>query len=179
MTTTTDQPENAKGLETDKAMDTDDVLKQADKLSRADNRTIQNYFFIIVLGMFMVLFFLQWRQNSASPDKLITILESNSKANSENLKLATDSLKVQEKSLDKITEFAIRVPMEHSAALTEIKVNGETLSEMKTEQAELRSAVKANTEAVQKNTEAVARLISAIEVKIDGTPKNQPAPPMN
>jgi len=157
-------------IEADGDMDTADLLKQADKVANAKSNVVLNYVMIAVLSLFVATSFLQWRQNSSAPDKLIEIMGQSVKAN-------TDSLKVQEQSLAKIQEFSIRVPMEHASALTKIESNGTTLSQMKTEQAELRAAVKANTEAVQANTQAVAKLISAIEVKIDGLPKNQPTPP--
>jgi septal ring factor EnvC (AmiA/AmiB activator) len=160
----------ANGLESGNEMDTADLLKQADKVANAKPNVLQNYIVIAVLALFGVMFFFQWRQNSSSPDKLITIMERSVQAN-------TDSLKVQEQSLEKIQEFSIRVPMEHANALTKIEVNGQTLSQMKTEQAELRAAVKSNTEAVQANTAAVASLIEAMKARIESLPKNQPTPP--
>jgi len=166
----TDNQTNAPQLETDEPMDTDDVLKQANKIANSTSDVVLKWILLGILVLFGVVVFLMLRQNMNAPDKMITIMEQSVKAN-------TDSLKVQEQSLAKIQEFSIRVPMEHANALTKIEQNGTTLSQMQTEQAELRAAVKANTEAVQANTQAVAKLISAIEVKIDGLPKNQQPPP--
>jgi len=58
--------------------------------------------------------------------------------------------------------------------LAKIDQNGTTLGEMRSEQAELRAAVKSNTEAVQANTEAVGKLIKVIELRIGQDPNGQP-----
>ena len=162
----TDQP-NASGLETDEeTMDTADLLKQADKMANAKPNILQNYIVIGVLTLFGVLFFIQWRQNSSTPDRLITILEKNAET-------TTASLKVQEASLAKIQEFSIRVPMEHASADRKLDENAQSIGQMRTEQSELRAAVKANTEAVQANTKAVAELIEAMKTKMELlSPKN-------
>ena len=157
----------AERLETDDCMDTNDLLRQADKMANARPNILQNYIVIAILCLFGVMFFFQWRQNSASPDKLISIMEKSVQAN-------TDSLKVQEQSLAKIQEFSIQVPMEHADAARKIDSNGVVLGQMRTEQSELRMAIKANSEAIQKNTEAVARLIGAIEQKTGLDPNVQP-----
>lgn len=152
-------------------MDTADLIKQADKVANAKSNVIQNYIVIGVLTLFGALFFVQWRQNSSTPDRLISILEKNSET-------TAASLKVQEASLSKIQEFSIRVPMEHASAERKIDDNAQSLGQMRTEQSELRAAVKANTEAVQANTKAVAELIEAMKAKMELlTPKNQPMPP--
>jgi len=167
---TDNQPKSTE-VETDESMDTADLLKQADKMANAKPGILQNYIVIGVLTLFGVLFFIQWRQNSSTPDRLISILEKNAET-------TTASLKVQEASLAKIQEFSIRVPMEHASADRKLDDNAASISQMRTEQSELRAAVKANTEAVQANTKAVAELIDAMKAKLEIlTPKNQPMPP--
>jgi hypothetical protein len=166
----TDQPKSTE-VETDEKMDTADLLKQADKMANAKPNILQNYIVIGVLTLFGVLFFIQWRQNSATPDRLISILEKNAET-------TTASLKVQEASLAKIQEFSIRVPIEHANSDRKLDDNAASIGQMRTEQSELRAAVKANTEAVQANTKAVAELIDAMKSKMDWlAPKNQMEPP--
>ena len=163
-------PTNAERLEQESdTVDPTDILKQADKLSRASSDTVLKYIVMAILVLFGSLFFLQWRQNSSTPDRLIAILERS----------ASDtqaSLKVQESALAKIQEFSIRVPMEHASAERKIDDNAGLLRQMRTEQDELRAAIKANSDAVKENTEAVARLIKVIEAKLGPDP-NAPMPP--
>jgi len=155
--TTEQQPDER--LELDVQMDVGDALKQVGKIANSTSDVILKYVMIGVFCLFGFLVYFQWRQNSSSPERLISIMEDSVKAN-------TDSLKVQERSLEKIQEFSIQVPMEHANAAQKIEANGVVLNQMRTEQSELRIAIKANSEAVQKNTEAVAKLIGAIEQKI-------------
>jgi len=166
----TEQP-NASGLDKDETMDTADLLKQAGKIANSTSDVVLKWILLGVLVLFGTVFFFQWRQNSTSPERLISIMEQSVKAN-------TDSLKVQEQSLAKIQEFSIRVPMEHASAERKIDDNATSIGQMRTEQSELRAAVKANTEAVQANTKAVAELIEAMKAKMELlTPKNQSMPP--
>ena len=173
----TDQS-NASGLERDEGMDPSDVLKQAERLSKASSDTVLKYILVVGMALGAVVFFLQYRQSSSAPDRLFSLLENNARDQKESLQNTTASLKVQEAALSKIQEFSIRVPMEHASADRKLDDNAASIGQMRTEQAELRSAVKANTEAVQANTKAVAELIDAMKVKLDVlTPKNYPTPP--
>lgn len=147
----------------------DTAIKQVGKLANSTSDVVIKYVFMAVLTLFGILFFCQWRQNSTSPDKLITIMEKQVSA-------LTDSLKIQEISLDKIREFSIQVPMEHADMIRKVENNAATLREVREEQSELKSAILANSEAIKANTEAVGKLIKAIEVKIAADP-NAPMPP--
>jgi hypothetical protein len=171
MTDTKADHTNAETLDQDDPVDTADLLKQADKLARSSSDTVMKYIVMAVLTLFGALFFLQWKQNSSTPDRLIAILERNAEQTSA-------SLKVQEASLAKIQEFSIRVPMEHAEASRKLDDSALCIGQMRTEQSELRAAVKANTEAVQANTQAVAELIEAMKSKMELlTPKNGQTPP--
>jgi hypothetical protein len=166
-----EQPNAATGLETDEEMDTGDLMKQAGKIANSTSDVVLKWILLGVLVLFGTVFFFQWRQNSSSPERLITIMQESVKAN-------TDSLKVQEASLAKIQEFSIRVPIEHASAERKLDENAQSIGQIRTEQSELRAAVKANTEAVQANTKAVAELIEAMKDKMELlAPKNGQPPP--
>jgi acyl carrier protein len=167
-----DEQPTPKAIESTDDVDTTDVIKQVGTIANSSADIVLKYILLAVLTLFGVMFFFQWRQNSSSPDKLITIMEQSVKANS-------DSLKVQEASLEKIQEFSIRVPMEHADMARKVESNAASLSEVRKEQADLRDAIISNSEAIRANTESVGRLVNAIEEKLDGILLKNPQPPPN
>jgi hypothetical protein len=167
----TTEQQNAERLETDESMDPSEALKQVGKIANSTSDVILKYVMIGVLTLFGFLFFFQWKQNSASPDRVIGLLESQ-------ITTLTASLKVQETSLEKIREFAIQVPMEHRDMSTKQAATEAAVARIDAKQDDLSSAVKSNTDAIRANTEAVARLIGVIETRItQGTDPNVRQPP--
>jgi len=167
----TETPNAVPPLETDEKMDTGQALKEVGKIANSTSDVILKYVMVGVFCLFGFLIFFQWKQNAASPDKVIDIMERQVGA-------LTSSLKIQETSLAEIQKFAIVVPMEHRDLATKQTMTDEKVSRLGSEQAELRAAIKANSDAVKENTEAVARLIGVIEVKIGPDPNAQ-RPPKN
>ena len=130
----------------------DSILKQTARLANSTSDVVLKYILMAVLTMFGIMFWFQWRQNSAQPDRLIELIQKSVDQN-------TASLKVQEASLNSIREFSIRVPMEHQDQSNKLLAVATALTTVKQEQDALRSAVTAN-------TEAVTKLVRVLESKV-------------
>jgi hypothetical protein len=116
---------------------------------------VLKYILLCVLGLFGVVFWVQWKQNAEQPERLMELIQRNVDQN-------TASLKVQENALESIREFSIRVPMEHRDQSDKLNSVASTVTEVKQEQDLLRQAVTAN-------TEAVTRLVKVLESKVEGS----------
>lgn len=59
----------------DKMMDTGQALKEVGKIANSTSDVILKYVMVGVFCLFGFLIFFQWKQNAASPDKVIDIME--------------------------------------------------------------------------------------------------------
>ena len=145
------------------AMIQDAILKQTSKLANSTSDVVLKYILLIVLAMFGAMFWVQWRVNTGTPDRLIELIQKSVDQNTASLKVQEASLRAQEDSLRGIREFSVRVPIEHANHDARIGSLAASFEASKRDSEELRRAVLAN-------TEAVTRLVKVLEIKTGNQP---------
>lgn len=125
------------------------IARELKRLSNSPAEVIQKYIVLAVLLLFGAFVWFAWQNNARQPERLYTLLE-------QSIQQQGESLKIQQDSLAKLQEFAIRVPIEHAEQNTK-------LSAMSTDVGRLCDESRRINEAVLANTEAIGRLIAALE----------------
>jgi len=136
-------------IETEPEMQPETVLKELRRLANSPADIIQKYIVLAVLLLFGAFTWFAWQQNSSQPERLYTLLE-------QSIKQQGESLQIQQDSLRKIQDFAIRVPIEHADHTTRLTAVSSDIMRLTDESSRLKEAVLAN-------TEAIGRLVAALE----------------
>jgi cytoskeletal protein RodZ len=136
-------------IETDPEMQPETVLKELRRLANSPADIIQKYIVLAVLILFGAFTWFAWQQNAQQPERLYVLLEKSVTQQGE-------SLRIQEQSLAKLQEFAIRVPIEHADHTTRLTAVSTDIMRLTDESSRLKDAVLAN-------TEAIGRLVKALE----------------
>jgi hypothetical protein len=116
------------------------ALKELRQIASSPADTILKWAFLVTFILGGVLFYWTWQSNAAQPERMLLLLEKT-------IEQQSASLKVQEASLLKLQEFAVRVPLEHAEQATRLTLLATDVNRLAEENKILRDAVLANTQA--------------------------------